>query len=211
MAKPRVEISLLKAEDADAAFDVATQVFVEGSTLHQALGISLDDYRKYLKDPFSSMIAEGLSVVANDSSTGEVLGCMIVTDFRNQFEAGATQNEKFLPLSSLTLDLCQQYFKGHPPSVGDAILVDMGAVSPAARGLGLYKQMRNKVHAHARQLGFKRVVGELSSAATQHHVLHQLHHKPIAEVKFADFEFNGTYPFRSITEPESIVLSLGDL
>ena len=87
----------------------------------------------------------------------------------------------------------------------------MGAVSSLAAGQGVYQKLRNAAQNNAKELGYRFVVGELSSASTQHVVLNKLGHSKVAEVLFSSFEFAGSRPFASINEPESIVLAEGML
>ncbi|CUH69331.1 hypothetical protein TL5118_03290 [Thalassovita autumnalis] len=211
MTNPDILIQPLGADLAPAAFDLATSVFVASSTLHQALGITLEAYRTYLQDGFQQMVQEGLSVVAQHQKTGEVLGCLIVTDFHAHLYPTPPQDAAFAPLAALTAALAAKYRTQRSIDPGHVILVDMGAVSPAARGLGLYKSMRQAAHQRAKTRGFTHVVGELSSATTQAYVLGQLGHQTIAEVPFQSFEHNGTHPFAKITDPQCLVLAEGRL
>jgi len=211
MTNPDILIQPLGADLAPAAFDLATSVFVASSTLHQALGITLEAYRTYLQDGFQQMVQEGLSVVAQNQKTGEVLGCLIVTDFHAHLYPTPPQDAAFAPLAALTAALAAKYRTQRSIDPGHVILVDMGAVSPAARGLGLYKSMRQAAHQRAKTHGFSHVVGELSSATTQAYVLGQLGHQTIAEVPFQSFEHNGTHPFAKITDPQCLVLAEGRL
>lgn len=206
-----VEIRVLEERDRPAAFALATRVFIGASTLHRALGIGLEEYRAYLRPSFDAMADEGLSVVAQDRSTGALLGCVVVTDFHGQLNDTTPPPKRFAPLSALTRTLCDRYREVRMIEAGQVALVDMAAVSPDATGHGLYRRMRQLAHRHARIRGFQRVAGELSSAATQRVVLDSLGHQRIADVAYDRFRFDGAYPFRTIQEPESIVLAEGDL
>ncbi len=206
-----VSLNLLEAARLNAAFNLATKVFAEASTLHRALKIGLNEYREHLRHPFEMMVREGLSITATDNHSGELVGCLIVTDFSNQFVEKANPSPRFAPLSAITKDLCRQYQRKRLISVADAILVDMGAVSKEAGGTGIYKQMRTAAHDLARSRGFKLVIGELSSAVTQHVVLERLGHRKMAEINFAEFQYGNERPFHTIQNPPSIILSEGDL
>ncbi len=206
-----VELNLLDAARLDAAFNLATQVFTEASTLHRALKIGLNEYREHLRHPFEMMVSEGLSIAATDNHSCDLVGCLIVTDFSNQLVEKANPSQKFAPLSALTKDLCRQYQRKRLISAADAILVDMAAVSKEAGGGGIYKQMRAAADGFARSRGFKLVIGELSSPVTQHVVLERLGHRKMAEINFAEFQYGNERPFHTIQKPPSIILSEGDL
>ena len=58
----------------------------------------------------------------------------------------------------------------------------------------------------AKAAGFNTVIGELSSAATQHVCVNSLGQTVMAEIEYASFEFAGGYPFAEIVKPPSIQL-----
>ncbi len=201
----------LREDKLDSAFNLATDVFIQGSTLHRALKIGLSEYRTYLRPSFEQMIREGLSVAAFDDETGEIIGCLIATDFFHQSGDTEVPRGKFAPLTALTRHLCKQYHGKRQIRAGEVVLADMGVVAPHVLGMGVYQQMRFELGAHVKALGFSAIVGELSSATTQHVVVQKLGHRVLAEVEYATFEFDGGYPFSAIKEPRRIILAEGQL
>lgn len=195
----------------EAAFLLATQVFAESSTLHRALNISLDEYRDYLRPSFQQMLAEGLSVAALRKENNALVGCIIATDFHRVLNQEPSSHPTFAPLSALTDDLCQRYSRHRNITPGEVLLIDMGAVAKTASGKGLYQKMRAAAQKAAFEKGYRSVVGELSSAATQHVVLDRLGHQKMAELFFDSFTHRGRRPFEAIKEPKSIVLAEGAL
>ena len=205
------EIRPLTSDLSDRALDLATETFVGGSSLHRARGITLDEYRAHLAPFFARMIAEALSVIAIDPDTDVLGGCMIVTDYHTRLDETAAVNPRFAAHGAMTADLFRQYARHQPIEPGRIILVDMAAVPPQNAGAGLYQSMRAAVHDIARANGLRRVVGELSSAATQHVVPNRLGHKKRAEVTFAAFKHDNEFPYRSIQAPSSYILAEGEL
>lgn len=201
----------LGPEHVQQAFDLATRTFVEGSSLHLALGVTLARYRAYLFPSFVAMVEEGRSVVAIEGRSGDVAGCLIATDFFPHLTSGTGINAEFAPIATLTRSLRQRYLSHRKIRAGEAILVDMGAVSPRFANKGVYQQLRENAQACARQSGFQFVVGELSSQSTQHVILNKFGHEKVAEIAFSGFEFEGSWPFEGIRDPKSIILSEGRL
>ncbi|MEO0329938.1 MAG: hypothetical protein AAF217_15255 [Pseudomonadota bacterium] len=195
----------------EPAFELATEVFINRSTLHKALRIGLDDYRTYIRPSFEGMVAEGYSIAAVDIDTGTLIGCMIVTDFFDQLKNLPDQTGVFAALGALTHSLRQQYLQKDTVQPGEALLIDMGIVADAGSGRGIYQQMRALVQVTAREAGYRLLIGELSSYATQHVVLEKLGHRKRAEIAFDTFRYGEDFPFRSITEPKSIILAEGSL
>ena len=206
-----IRVVPLDQEILKPAFELATEIFIRHSTLHQALGIGLDAYRDYLHPSFVDMINDELSVVAIDEATEKLIGCLIACDFYKVLETSPNASGLFKPLEALTNALCKQYRQKRSIGPGEVTLVDMGAVVESASGGGVYQKLRDFAQKGAKQAGFSRVVGELSSCATQHVVLNRLGHQNVAEIRFQEFELDGVFPFSSITEPPSIILAEGIL
>ena len=206
-----IQLHLLTPSHQQATFDLVTEVFVNASTLHKALDINLEEYRPYLQISYDDMASSGLSVVAIDTKTEEVIGCLIGCDFYDHINSKSTAPLKFAPLSALSTALCQNFIEQRKPNAREIAYLDMAAIAPTYLGQGIYQEMRRFAHANAKKLGFQSVIGELSSAATQHFVMEKLGHIKRAEVSFERFDNNGAKPFQSIKEPKSIILAEGEL
>jgi hypothetical protein len=204
------------------AFDLATAVFVERSSLHKSLGIDLGSYRAYLWPSFHKMAQDGLSFVAVDTSTNRIIGVIIGTDYARFLaakpwpapapdSAKPADENRFAPITALSQALGTLYQRKTEIPCRHHMLVDMAAVDQDASHKGIYQALRARLTQHAKSRGFSCVVGELSSAATQHVVLQNLQHENCAEIAFAAFQHNGDYPFRHITAPQSIILAVGRL
>ena len=206
-----IRITPIDAALSKRCLDLASAVFARSSVLHRALGISADRYRDQLHTAFARMIDEGLSLAAIDQPSGEIAGCIIVTDFHSAIPPAPDGSDPLAPVTALTRQLALRYKELRPLPPGKVILIDMAAVAEAHGGRGIYRGLRNAAQARAKALGYQRVVGELSSAATQHVVLKHLGHENLAEIAYRDFTFQGDQPFSSIAEPHGIILAEGKL
>lgn len=198
-------ITPLSLAHIERAFDLTTKVFAQSSSIHAALSVNMDAYRASLRPSFETMVAQNLSLAACDTDGG-LLGCLIATDLQLALTQSAP-NGPYPEIGALTQELMHRYLAHRQVSPGETMLVDMAAVHPKARGLGVYKALRTHVQDTALKSGWHAIVGELSSAATQHVVLDQMGHRNVAELMFADFEWRGTRPFAKITSPPSIILA----
>jgi GNAT superfamily N-acetyltransferase len=204
----------LESRYRDAAFAVLTREFVSRSQPHRALAIELDEYRDHLWPGFLFMVDQGHSFVAVDTHD-EVIGCLVACDYcvaspPVPTNAGSVRH-KMAPLLALLATLDRHYREQREPVVGQTLLVDMAVVSPQAAGGGVYRHLREAAHDHARRCGFTRVVGELSSAATQHVCVNIFRHQVKARISFASFVYQGTRPFAALTDPPDVVLVEGEL
>ena len=193
---------------AEDAFLFVTEVFATRSTLHRAINIEIDLYRDCLKACYQQAIDQGLSIVAVNESEQEICGALIAKDIMVPSTTTRPLHvKKLLPITKLSRKLDEIYFAQKHISLGDAVLVDMAAVSKDYGGLNIYKDMRLKAHSMAAQQGFKFVIGQLSSQRTQEIVLSELGHRNCGEIMFSEFNCDGRHPFDSIKNPKSIIIS----
>ena len=198
---------------AEDAFLFVSEVFAKRSTLHRAINIEIDLYRNYLKAGYQQAIDQGLSIVAVDESEQEICGVLIAKDIvaKDIMVSDTTtlplQAKKLLPITKLSQKLDEIYFAQRQINLGDAVLVDMAAVSQHHGGLNIYKDMRLKAHSIAAQKGFKFVIGQLSSPKTQEIILSELGNRNCGEIVFSEFTCDGRHPFASIKNPKSIIIS----
>ena len=181
--------------------------------LHRALNIPLGEYTRYMTEPVLSLLAEELSFVAVDSEDGSICGCILA----GEYPAAAKSNDSSItpefikPVNALLTELDRLYLEQRSVKPGTALLVDIAVVSSKAAGQGIYTRLRQTVHKAGPERGYRVIVGELTSAATQYTCVKKFGHRLICEIPYKAFEYNGRYPFASITEPASIQLVEGIL
>ncbi len=197
----------LRKQHRDDALSLVCNQFATGSVLHKAMKIGVDEYRLHIQEAFNIAIEEELSVIAIDSESGQVLGCLIATEFVVKRTDITLLPPKFRPIKSLLENLEEIYVRSKKIARGEYMLVDLAIVSDTARGQGIYSKLRSAVHDIGRKRHFKYVVGELSSAATQHLCVEKLGQSVKAEITYANFDYEGSFPFKSIQVPPSIQLA----
>ncbi len=84
----RSEIQSLDGSRAEQAFALASLNFATQSVLHKALGTDLEECRAYLRPTFLDDLGDGLSLMATGPGSGELMGTLVVRDFRKQRFAG---------------------------------------------------------------------------------------------------------------------------
>lgn len=179
--------------------------------LHRTVGVSLDEYRKYMHRSFDAMCQQDLSVVATDTVSNKIVGCLVACDYALAEQGSTDMPECMKPVSALLQKLDSLYREGRCIEPGDYLLVDMVAVSSEVRNRGIYRTLRQAVHQIGYDAGFKWVVGELSSAATQRVCRSEFGHTVRVEINYQNFEFCGRRPFALIGDPDSIQLVEGKL
>ena len=199
-------ISLLDKHYHSRAFDFVCRQFVSESPLHRATGVIYEEYVDYLREPFATLVTAGMSFIATEEQTGDLIGCLVAADYTAPQQNDAPVPDSIKPIKQLLLDLESSYERERKILPGDIALVDTAVVAPSARKQGVYNSLRQTVHAVASDRGYRGIVGELSSAATQNYCVQKLGHRVVSEIDFQSFCYAGSYPFRSIQEPASIQL-----
>ena len=95
--------------------------------------------------------------------------------------------------------------------IGDALLLDMAAVSPPHTSRGICQMLRKEISRRAKLCGYKYVIGELASAASEKMVLEKVGHRNCAQINLSIFSDDSGRPFETIVDPETIVLAEGVL
>ena len=164
-----------------------------------------------MREPFKAMWQQGLSLTAIDTTTNELAGCLLACDYTRQSQTTRPIPKPLKPVNALLQNIEKTYKQERSFATGEYLLVDMAVVKPDYEGHGIYRNLREYAHAIGVDAGFNWVIGELSSAATQHLCLEHFGHTIKVEIDYASFDYKGTKPFVCIEEPSSIILVEGAL
>ncbi len=200
-------VKKLDNDYSEQALTLVSEEFSHGSPLHQAMDISQQEYFDYLSADWHNYAMAGPldSLIAIDSNSHELLGCLITSRFPVVFCELELLPEKQQPISALLQKLESNYLKSSRHH-GKGCMVDLVVVRKTYRGTGIYQHMRKTLHTQAKAAGYDTVFGELSSASTQHVCVKKLGHKVLAEINYDTFDYRGNKPFASIENPPSIQL-----
>lgn len=185
---------------------VASQ-FSADSPLHQAMGITPREYYNYLAESWQEYAFKGpvSPLGAFCVSTHELVGCLIASHFPAKFDHADKLPNKHKPIAALLQNLEQQYLQQNKIQK-NCLLVDLAVVKKSHRGCGVYRKLREELHALAASCHYKTVYGELSSSATQHVCVTNMQHEVVAEINYSDFQYGNDTPFSDIESPRSIQL-----
>ncbi len=200
-------VKALTTDHSNQALQLVANEFSTGSPLHQAMGITQQEYLEYLSGGWNAYAFGGpiRSLGAFCNSSQQLIGCLIVTHFPVSFDNLDTLPEKHKPIAALLQTLENKYLNhnNHPHR---SLLVDLAVVSHSHRGSGIYQQLRTTLHNNAASSGYKSIFGELSSSLTQHVCVNKSAHQVVAEINYKDFNYGGRTPFATIEDPRSILL-----
>ncbi len=194
------------------ALDLICSEFLRGSPLHQAVGLSADQFTGYMTDGWQQTMQQCPvpALVAVQHDTQKVSGCLIPAPFPTVFSGIEQQRAPRKAISRLLQSLEDQYLNSGV-QVDNALMVDIAVVNKASAGNGIYQQMRRQIHITAAEHGYTSIYGALSSAVTQRVCVEKFGQRVVSEIHFESYFDDGVRPFSSIAEPPSIQLVSGSL
>jgi GNAT superfamily N-acetyltransferase len=195
----------------DAAACLAKQ-FAEAEAMGRALGLSPADMTPFVERICAAAVAEGLSGVAIEQSTGRLVGCMIARDFAAELpEETLNASPRLAPIMALLETLETDFKSTHTVRPGEYLHAFMLAVYPDAEGKGIGTTLGREVHNFGRRRGFTKVIGEPTSRISQHITLAKLGMRIVGAVEYSSFLFHNTRPFLHLEAPPSCLLVVGGL
>jgi len=206
------QVMPLNESHSEQCLSLVTNYFCRQSTLHVATHVSSKELRDYLSRHWHRYACEGpiTSLVAISDDGAEALGCIIVRRFPTLIGSLNNLPVKLQPITALLQALEAQFLEQNESSAW-SVLVDLAVVKESASNRGIYQHLRSELHQRASKAGYKKIYGQLTSAAAQHVCVEKLGHKVVSEIVYENFSFDGTRPFATIETPKSIQLVEGCL
>ena len=201
----------LHAGDLDAVAEMVASSFTDGSELGAlALGVTAEDFKRFLNCLLPKFLRDGLSIVARDTQTGEICGAQLNDEMGMDLPVDPSRFDWAGPLLALAGELYRKYLEQGPVQMRECLHLFIIAVAGSARGKGISHQLLDLSLEIARARGYRRAVVEASGLVSQH-LLRKGGFTPRVEIPYATFEYQGTRPFRHTGRHPSIMLMDRDL
>ena len=204
-----VYYEVLEPHDAEEALKCSVSAVIAGEPTTKAVKGDQADFH-YMMTVFAQVIVnEGLSIVAKDQQSHQIVGCAICKDFLAFPKQGFEQISQAL-LSSFSIfeKLEGDYKKEYSIKPGELFqLLILGVLEPF-RLSNIGTQLVLEAERQAQKRHFKGITATLSSPISQHIFLNKLGYKEVSSILYQDFEYQGQKIFTSITECESCKLSI---
>lgn len=206
LVKNGIRYDLLQTKDiADAAHCLAL-TFSSGETIFQVLGITMDEFLIFSEILCKKAAIDGLSFVAKDQQTDQLVGCFIVEDFITILpESMDRVTSKFEPISTLLGQLDENYKKQHLVQENEILHGFMLGVYKDYTGKGIGRNLTQMVYALGKIKKYKGIIAEAIGPISQK-IFYNQGYELIDSVKYAEFEFKQKKPFAKMTNGESCQL-----
>lgn len=204
--KDGIRYTLVDEKDLDQVTQLVALVFTDGSEpVTRELNVRPDDFARFVRSFFPKFLREGLSIVARDAVTGEVVGAQLNDDMGTELPDPDGLYEWAEPVMGLLGELDGRYFGDRVVEPRQYAHLFLVAVSPLYRRKRISPQLLELSLAVAAGKGYKKATAEATGLISQH-VLRKAGFEPRVEIPYAKFEYNGYRPFQGIKDHPSAVL-----
>lgn len=173
----------------------------------KTLKISFDEVQGLSVPVCKKAVEDGLSVIAKDRETGEVVGAIISENFQNMISLDSLEylTYKFDPLFSLLSKLDENYHSDYPVKVGQVLHIFMLVVSHKYNNKNIAKILVRENLKLAKVHHFKDAIAEATGTVSQH-IFRSLGFAEEFAIDYNSYEFKGEKVFDSIEHPPSCLL-----
>lgn len=173
--------------------------------------LSVQDFHAYILSLGAWLSAAGLSVVARDERSQQLIGALIAGDFAADSPLLAEQiNDKFAPIFALLQSLEDYYKRSRDINLGQYLHLYMLAVLPQHRGKGIARTLVSVALEHGARQGFGTALTEAANPISQH-VFVKAGFAPRQQVSYEEFTYRGKRVFASIADSGGTTLMDKDL
>ena len=194
-----LEYRVLEDSDVQNASECIARAFSTNDVLSIALGIGLEDWRKFAKQETLKSIDDGLSIGAFDED--KLVGVSLVCDLAKYNSEGYNEIESFVPIYNLLNELSRGYeMKGR---IAHASL--LGVMPKYTDNPRVAVRIIKDSVGLIRSEGYDKIVGEMTSPYAQM-VTRLAGFRAINEISYKDFIYKGEKIFKGIINAKSCML-----
>lgn len=196
------KLMALNEQYAEQAAVILAKAFME-EPMQTVLDTTLEDNLEFMRHVVRHSIPTGLSVMAIDTTTDQVVGVNINKDLLEEpIGAEDSFSDKLLPIFELLDQLDQEFHKRYKVQANEVHHNLMMATDTNYRNNDLSSGFMKLCTDIAREKGFKTMLAEVTGPISFHITTQKLGFEEVYAIKYANFCFNGNYPFKGIKNAE---------
>ncbi|HLL46792.1 MAG TPA: GNAT family N-acetyltransferase [Longimicrobiaceae bacterium] len=166
---PGVRCGVLRAADVEETTALIAATFSRAEPMGAALGLPPEVVRQVVSVFAPRAVEDGLTLVARDAATGELVGALLADDFAAPPPEGMEAvSERFRPIAALLEELDAGYREGRSIRRGEYLHLAMLGVSPAAAGRRVGQELVELCMENGARRGFRTAVTEATGRVSQH-------------------------------------------
>lgn len=185
---------------------VVGKAFSSFDPMAVAQRLSVQDFYKHIQLLGRWLAEAGLSIIAKDQESGQVIGALIAGDFAADSPLEMEQiSEKFAPIFCLFQSLEDAYKQDKQIDVHEYLHLYMLAVAPQHWGQGIAQTLVSTALSYGAKQGYKTALTEAANPTSQH-IFKKADFVPRDEILYGQFTYKGDRVFESITKDVGTVL-----
>lgn len=168
-AEQSVKYSIYTASDADEMTRLLGEVFADRDPPAMAVGLTPSEFEAFVRLFCTKAAAEGLTIVARSTETGEMCGALLAEDSASTLPDGIDHlSSKFDPIFDILGQLDGEYRSGETVRPGESIHLFLVGVARRFAGKGVAKQLVAECLANGARRGYRVAVTEATNKTSQH-------------------------------------------
>lgn len=197
----------LQAKDLEQTISCMVNTFPEAEPMTKALGITPDEFFLFAELFCKKAVNDGLSLVAKENKTGNVVAFSIAEDFTGEPPEGIEKiNDKFHPIMALLNDLDEEYKKANRVDEGEFLhLFMIGACGPY-RNRRIVTTLVEKHLQLAKAKKFSGAIAEVTGPISRHIFVDKFGFDEKLKINYTSYVYNGIIVFESIKDCSSCIL-----
>ena len=195
-----IEYDLCSPGDADAMARLLGEVFSRRDPPALAVGLTASEFEAFARLYCPKAAVEGLTVVARDAGTRELLGVVLTEDAASGPPDGMAQlSPKFEPIFDILGRLDAAYRGDRTVRPGELLHLFLLGVAESAAGRGVAQQLVSTCLEHGARRGYRLAVTEATNTTSQH-LFRKLGFTERVRQSYLHHRFAGQAVFTSIAE-----------
>jgi len=195
-----IEYSVYAASDADAMVKLLAETFTRRDPPAVAAGLTASEFETFVRILCPNAAADGLTIVAKLTGTGELVGVMLTEDCASPPLQGLdTLSPKFDPIFDILGQLDTEYWGGRTARPGEALHLFLLGVSDRVAGRGVAHQLLAECLKHGARRGYRLAITEATNKVSQH-IFRKQGFVPRVQRSYQSHCFNGRQVFASIAD-----------
>jgi ribosomal protein S18 acetylase RimI-like enzyme len=155
--------------DVDELVALLARVFTADDPPAVAAGLTPREFEALVELYRTRAATGGLTVVAREASTGEMIGVLLAEDSASPFPEGVERlSPKFAPIFDILGELDSEYRRGRFPMPGESLHLFLLGVSRAFARRKIAQGLVEHCLVVGRRRGYRRAVTEATNTVSQH-------------------------------------------
>ena len=215
--KNKVYFSALKPEHREGAVKLVLQNFLKNEPACKHLRMKyFPEHDIHAEMYFNEMADQGLSFVAVDRETNQVVGVLFNTEYypdrtnplsevleKETDECkGSCEFKRFLSVYEQNRSVVPDIFRHY--GVDRCFYFGFLCVNPEYSNMGIATTLVKLSEEHAKSLGHRLCIVDATAGQTKHICVNKLGFNVLGEMKYKDFEFYGDKPLTHVNENETM-------